>query len=458
MVFRSVEPDFTKLARRAWRRGRLIVCAFGSLATLEACVNLSPPWEGANQDTALPTGAGGGIVLVDSSAIGGNSGSVSPIEGWAATDAAASVPEDGAGLGGTGGTAAPIDARLPEVRLDGADAAMAWDADNSPDLPLAGVDSEGRDVEKDVSVAGSGGMGGTRLDAATSGSPGSGGAGGSLATDSATDVAALDAGWDSGAGGLGTGGSGTGGNGTGGGGGSVCAGYQSRDAGSGIGEGQIAYYRCESGAGASGTALEDTAGQSHDGTLHSGGTGTAGYSFIAGKVHNALHLSAAQQGYVTLPAGLLANACEATIATWVWLDSSQNWQRIFDFGRDTSAYMFLTPKNNANGKVRFTISLGGNAGEEYVDGAAELPTGAWYHVAVVLSPAGASLYINASKVGSNPGLMLRPADLGDVPNLYIGRSQVAKDPYLDGSIDSFRIYDRALTDAEIAAAYQYDGT
>jgi hypothetical protein len=79
-------------------------------------------------------------------------------------------------------------------------------------------------------------------------------------------------------------------------------------------------------------------------------------------------------------------------------------------------------------------------------------------VAVVLGPGGGALYVNGSKVGSNSAMTLRPADLGNLPNLYIGRSQFTVDPYFDGNIDSFRIYDRALSDNEINAVYLYDGS
>jgi hypothetical protein len=48
-------------------------------------------------------------------------------------------------------------------------------------------------------------------------------------------------------------------------------------------------------------------------------------------------------------------------------------------------------------------------------------------------------------------MSLHPSDLGSTPNNYFGRSQYASDPYLDGSLDEIRIYDRALTTAEISA-------
>ena len=63
------------------------------------------------------------------------------------------------------------------------------------------------------------------------------------------------------------------------------------------------------------------------------------------------------------------------------------------------------------------------------------------------------VYVDGLKAGENASITLRPADLGNTPNNFIGRSQVAADPYLNGSIDEFRVYDRALSPGEIQALY-----
>jgi hypothetical protein len=77
-------------------------------------------------------------------------------------------------------------------------------------------------------------------------------------------------------------------------------------------------------------------------------------------------------------------------------------------------------------------------------------------VAVVLGVAGALLYVDGVEVGRSASVTLRPADLGAMSANYIGRSHFP-DPYLDGSIDDFRIYDRALSAAEIQALVAYTG-
>lgn len=231
---------------------------------------------------------------------------------------------------------------------------------------------------------------------------------------------------------------------------SLCQGRPKIDAGTGLGEGLLVWYRCEA---VNGTTLPDSSGRGHDGKLASGSGAASGPVIAPGKVGNGLDLVYAKEGYVTLPAGLLTDACEATIATWVYINDNTNaWTRLWDFGNDTNTYMFLTPITNTDNVVRFGITLTGNQNEQNLKGKAEVPTMTWVHVAVVLGPMGGELYFNGEVVASNPTLVLRPADLGRTSHNYIGRSQfVSDDPYLDATIDEFRVYDRALSTDEIKA-------
>jgi hypothetical protein len=226
------------------------------------------------------------------------------------------------------------------------------------------------------------------------------------------------------------------------------------DAGGGLTNGLVAFYRCESAGGASANLLLDSTSHGNDGVLMTGTGGSGGYSFGTGRAGNgnALDLTYAKQGYVTLPPGLLAEACDFTIATWVYLNSNTNaFSRIWDFGQDATTYMFLTPITNVDNFARFAISVSGNLHEQGIKAQMAVPTLQWTHVALVVGASGATLYFNGSPVGSDTTMTLRPVDLGRTANDYIGRSQFSSDPYLDGKIDEFRIYDRALSVEEIQA-------
>jgi hypothetical protein len=121
---------------------------------------------------------------------------------------------------------------------------------------------------------------------------------------------------------------------------------------------------------------------------------------------------------------------------------------VFDFGNGTSNYMFLTTTNGS--AVRFGMRTPAVA-EQMITGTQALPTGTWSHVAVVLSGSTGTLYVNGVAVGSNTAMTIRPSDLGNTTQNWLGRSQFGADPYLDGRIDDFRIYRRALSQAAVEA-------
>ena len=193
---------------------------------------------------------------------------------------------------------------------------------------------------------------------------------------------------------------------------------------------------------ASGTSAADATGNNWTGTLVGSPT------WVAGRLNNAVSLSGSPQ-YVTLTTGVVNGLTACTLSVWVNLNSTSNWQRIFDFGTGTNTYMFLSPRNGANSKIRFAIRTAAVA-EQIIDGAATLPTGGWQHVAIVLNGSIGTLYVNGVQVGQNTAMTLNPSSLGATNNNYLGKSQFS-DPYLNGAVDDFRIIAQALTAPQVAA-------
>jgi hypothetical protein len=228
------------------------------------------------------------------------------------------------------------------------------------------------------------------------------------------------------------------------------------DAGGGLTQGLLAWYRCEPTAAGS-SLLSDGTGHGNDGALVSATGSVSGFSYGTGKVGQAVYFSASNQGYATLPSGLLSTACEATVATWVYVTNAHDWQRVFDFGRPESngtadVYMYLTTQDATNKGLHFAISTTGpGGGEQTMEGPA-LTSNVWHHVAVVLGTTGGALYLDGAQVAAAPGLTLRPIDLPHPLDYLIGRSQWRLyDYFFDGAIDELRVYSRALTPQEIQA-------
>jgi hypothetical protein len=160
---------------------------------------------------------------------------------------------------------------------------------------------------------------------------------------------------------------------------------------------------------------------------------------------NVLNLNGTNQ-YVNLPDGA-ANA-RTFVAVFNW-NGGAAWQRVFDFGRGTNQYAFLTPEN-ASGVIRFTITSSSLGGEQHLDATAAAPVGSWTQVAVTTDGSQGILYVNGAPVVTNTSMTLTVPDIAPT-NVWFGRSQFPADPYFNGQISSIRLYGRALAPAEIVA-------
>lgn len=154
--------------------------------------------------------------------------------------------------------------------------------------------------------------------------------------------------------------------------------------------------------------------------------------------------------YVDLPAAVLGGASAITLSAWVKPTHNANWTRVFDFGNDTTRYMYLAARN-ATGVPRFAITTGGPGGEQGLNGTAALPLNQWSHLAVTIAGTTGTLYVNGTAVAQNTSMTLSPAALGTLTNNWLGRSNYPADPVFAGAFDEFNVWSRALTAAEITA-------
>ena len=171
---------------------------------------------------------------------------------------------------------------------------------------------------------------------------------------------------------------------------------------------------------------------------------------VAGRFGTAVQLGGGSPAqYVLLPAGIVNGLTDFTAAAWVKPASISQWMRVFDFGTGTTDYMFLAV--SAGQAPRFSISVTSYYDEQQLNAPNPLPAGEWSHLAVTLSGTTGTLYVNGVAVATNTAMTLNPSGLPATTQNYIGRSQWAPDPYLDGCVDEFQLYDRALSPAEIAS-------
>lgn len=157
-----------------------------------------------------------------------------------------------------------------------------------------------------------------------------------------------------------------------------------------------------------------------------------------------LNLSGTNQ-YVQLPPGVgFARTFEAVVK---W-NGGGAWQRIFDFGTDTSRYVMLTP-SSGDGKLRCDIRANGST--QTVQASAPLPVGVWCQVALTLDGSQGILYLNGSPAASAP-ITLSPVDVLAQTN-HLGHSKFVADPDFNGQFASFRVFGRVLSSSEIAGPH-----
>ncbi|WP_430787772.1 family 43 glycosylhydrolase [Actinoplanes sp. G11-F43] len=194
----------------------------------------------------------------------------------------------------------------------------------------------------------------------------------------------------------------------------------------------------------SGTVARDTSGNNFNGAYvntPAWGTGVQDGSFkLSGS------------NYVTIPNGVLKGAQAVTVSVWAkWTASTTVNQWIYSLGPDSSKYLFTSPRNGGN-MLFSAITSGSWQAESKLAHNAALPGGSWQHIAVTIDGSNAAMYLNGTRIASASGVTVKPSELYDATKSYsgyVGRSLYAADPNYTGEVDDFRVYDTALSAAEI---------
>ena len=166
--------------------------------------------------------------------------------------------------------------------------------------------------------------------------------------------------------------------------------------------------------------------------------------FTAGKSGEAIALNGATDYLQLSPR--LGDSGDWSFAGWIYWNGGADWQRVFDFGDDTTHHLFLTPSSSAN-TLRFGIE---NGGTQQQLNAPALPAGVWTHVAVTIAGSTGKLFVNGVPVATNTAMTINPDDVGTKFN-FLGKSRFAGNPLFSGRFDDFRFISSALTDAGVAA-------
>ncbi len=222
--------------------------------------------------------------------------------------------------------------------------------------------------------------------------------------------------------------------------------------------GLVGYWSFEDG---SGTRAEDF---SPTGT--NTGTLTNGPTWVDGKIGKALSFNGSSM-YVDAGNGTpLQITGTITISSWVKttdLSGTQNRGIAAKYRNQTGyvnqrAYEFY--QNNNTDKFGFAISVDGTGVSKAVETTTTISTGIWYHVVTVFVPSESiKMYLNGVLDTTDTTSIPASINNSSAP-LWIGAQYDLTNSglYFPGSIDEVRIYNRALSQSEIADLYQQGGT
>jgi len=162
--------------------------------------------------------------------------------------------------------------------------------------------------------------------------------------------------------------------------------------------------------------------------------------------------------FVSIPGDALTDLESLSISGWIYLRSGQPGQRFFDFGKDASKHFFAAPAGT-NSQEGFQSVITADKAAKKGAVAPVIETNKWVHLAVVVDIPSKTMtaYVDGKPVAETKDI---PKELTEVfgqqsgeKMLYIGKSIVPGDPYLNALVRDFRIYRIPLTGGQVAGIY-----
>ncbi|MFC3689310.1 immunoglobulin-like domain-containing protein [Aquipuribacter hungaricus] len=191
-----------------------------------------------------------------------------------------------------------------------------------------------------------------------------------------------------------------------------------------------------------GTVAEDLSGNDRDGRILGGAVTGAGGLVLDGV-----------DDHVDMPDDLLRGLASVTVAFDVRIDRSVGSAYfVYGIGNTSSAGVgdgYLFAEGNP---LRTAVASGNWSTEQNTQVSRNLQRDVWKHVTYTQTGTTGVLYEDGVEVARNTAVTTTPGSIGGGTTRanYIGRSVYSADPYLKGAVRDFRLYDRALTAAQVA--------
>jgi len=192
--------------------------------------------------------------------------------------------------------------------------------------------------------------------------------------------------------------------------------------------------------------------------LHAKTQGTEATFVNDNRFGKVLSLSGNNNAFVTIPGEALTDLESLSISGWIYLRSKQPGQRFFDFGKDATKHFFAAPVGT-NAQDGYQALITAEKGNKNGAVAPAIEANKWVHLAIVIDIPSKSMitYVDSKHVAETKDI---PRELVEVfgqqpgeKQLYIGKSLLPGDSYLNAMIHDFRIYRVPLSGRQVAGIY-----
>lgn len=168
-----------------------------------------------------------------------------------------------------------------------------------------------------------------------------------------------------------------------------------------------------------------------------------------------------ENDYVDLPAGLLSSLANASLEVWFVWEGAAEWQKLFEFGdsnllNNPDNYLYVTTRGGGSIPEQRALAAGlrhPGSQDRQLRTTEITTTGVLTQVVLGVDDTNnrLTLYKNGQYIVED-NIDVRLDDLQDDTN-RLGSSLFLDDPYFQGVITEFRIYDAVLSPAAVAKSY-----
>jgi type II secretory pathway pseudopilin PulG len=215
-------------------------------------------------------------------------------------------------------------------------------------------------------------------------------------------------------------------------------------------KGLIGYWSFDEGSGAS---AGDGSGYGNNGALMT--TSSTLPQWVQGKIGNALQFDGASSYVDAGTSQVFSITKTVSISAWIKLSYFKNWAAMLSVGNwlgTSPYYSSYAFQIWGDGSLR-TIFNYNVANPIVVNSTTKLLLNTWQFVAVTYDGSSVKLFINGQPAISPVPYSSTVQAKDPSHHAYIGNDPTGSIEYISGMIDDLRIYNRALSDAEVQAIY-----